>query len=202
MIDRRAFLAGLAAVAAGTRLVGAQPLPATRLVGVLMGDAEGDPAVTEYLQQFGNGLQTRGWSEHLNVSFALRLTDARSDLAERFARELVDLGADVIVSSTALNTSALLAATATRPVIFLSVANPIDLGYVRSYAEPGGNATGFSGFEPSHAGKWLELLTRAAPQLRRVGFMFNPAESVSGSSFYFPVFEEAANSVSRLLPFR
>lgn len=192
MINRRVLLAGASALVAFSRIARGQPTRTRRLVGVLMGDAEGDSAVGEYIEQVRAGLRTRGWTEPENVGFAVRLTDARNDLAEHSARELVQLGSDVVVSSTAINTSALLSVTPNTPIIFLSVENPVELGFVRSYAEPGGSATGFSGFVPSHAGKWLELLLRTAPHLRRVGFIFNPAESVSGGSFYLPVFEAAA----------
>ena len=61
----------------------------------------------------------------------------------------------------------LLQATHTIPIVFGVVADPVGAGYVESLARPGGNATGFTPFEYSQAGKWLELLKEIAPRTTR-----------------------------------
>jgi len=65
-------------------------------------------------------------------------------------------------------------ATATIPVVFISVSDPIAQRFVSSLAQPGGNLTGFTSFEPSMGGKWLDLLTQVAPKTHRVSVLYNP----------------------------
>ena len=62
----------------------------------------------------------------------------------------------------------LLQATRKVPIVFVQVADPVGAGFVDSLARPGGNATGFSGFEYGLGGKWLELLKQVAPRVARV----------------------------------
>jgi putative ABC transport system substrate-binding protein len=69
----------------------------------------------------------------------------------------------------------LLQQTRTIPIIFANVADPVGSGFVASFPRPGGNVTGFILFEPTMAGKWLELLKEIAPRVERVAFLFNPA---------------------------
>ncbi len=65
--------------------------------------------------------------------------------------------------------------TRTIPIIFANVSDPVGSGFVASFVRPGGNVTGFINFEPTIAGKWLELLKETAPRVARVAFLFNPA---------------------------
>src|SRR5262249_29649015 len=60
------------------------------------------------------------------------------------------------------------------PIVFIAVSDPIGEELVVSVARPGGNVTGFTSFEPPMSGKWLELLKEIAPDLRRIGFLYNP----------------------------
>src|SRR5262249_21664653 len=62
----------------------------------------------------------------------------------------------------------------TIPIVFTNLADPVGTGLVRSLARPGGNATGFTAFEYSLAGKWLEMLKEIAPAVTRVAVLFNP----------------------------
>ena len=61
----------------------------------------------------------------------------------------------------------LLQATRTVPIVFAVVVDPVGAGFVDSLARPGGNATGFTAFEYSISGKWLELLKEIAPRITR-----------------------------------
>jgi putative tryptophan/tyrosine transport system substrate-binding protein len=82
---------------------------------------------------------------------------------ERFAKELVALQPDLILSSTTPTTAALLQQTRAIPIVFATVADPVGSGFVASFPRPGGNVTGFVVFEASLAGEWLELLKEIAP---------------------------------------
>jgi putative tryptophan/tyrosine transport system substrate-binding protein len=90
------------------------------------------------------------------------------------AHELVALGADAIFAGTSPTVRILQQATASIPIIFALVIDPVALGYVKSLARPGGNTTGFTNFEPSMGGKWLSLLKEIAPSIKRVACMRNP----------------------------
>ena len=94
---------------------------------------------------------------------------------QRFAKELVALQPDLILSHNTPTTAALLQQTRTIPIIFATVADPVGSGFVASLPRPGGNVTGFTTMEAALAGKWLELLKEIAPRVARVAFLFNPA---------------------------
>jgi putative ABC transport system substrate-binding protein len=96
------------------------------------------------------------------------------DRARTLATELISLAPDVIVAHGTPALTALYRATRTIPVVFVSVIDPVGAGYVQSLAQPGGNITGFSTFEPEIGGKWLELLKEIAPGVSRVAGILDP----------------------------
>jgi putative ABC transport system substrate-binding protein len=79
--------------------------------------------------------------------------------------------------------AAVLRTTRSIPVIFTEVSDPVAQGFVASLARPGGNITGFSAFEFTVGGKWLDLLKKMAPSLTRAAVMFNPDTSPQSSLF-------------------
>jgi putative ABC transport system substrate-binding protein len=81
---------------------------------------------------------------------------------------------DAILASSTPTTAALRDATRTIPIVFVTYGDPVARGFVASLARPGGNITGFTNFESTLGGKWLEMLREIAPHVGRVGFMFNP----------------------------
>jgi putative tryptophan/tyrosine transport system substrate-binding protein len=119
------------------------------------------------LTAFAQGLQQLGWTVGRNIRIDYRWGDGKPDTMRKYAAELVALAPDLIVSDSSAATAPLLEATRTIPIVFGVVADPVGAGYVESLARPGGNATGFTPFEYSVAGKWLELLREIAPQVTR-----------------------------------
>ena len=101
----------------------------------------------------------------------------------RYAAEPVALAPDVILASTSAAIEALLEATRTVPIVFAGIADPVAAGYVESLARPGRNATGFTVFEYSIAGKWLELLKEIAPRVTRVAVLREPGIAVGPGQF-------------------
>ena len=93
---------------------------------------------------------------------------------KRFAKELVALQPDLIVTSSTPATTAMLQQTRTIPVIFVEVGDPIGSGFVTSLAQPGGNVTGFTPIVGSLGSKWVEVLRDIAPRVSRVTLVFNP----------------------------
>jgi putative tryptophan/tyrosine transport system substrate-binding protein len=163
-------------------------------IGVLMGYAENDPDARAWYAAFREGLQKLGWAEGRNTRIDTRwATPDNAELMRSFAKELVALGPDLLLSSTTPTTSALLQRTRTIPIVFAIVADPVGSGFVASFARPGGNVTGFIFTEPTMAGKWLELLKEIAPRITRVAMLFNPV-SATYAEYWLKPFKAAASS--------
>ncbi len=146
-----------------------------RWIGLMMANAEGDPEGQTRAAAFREGLRELGWSEGRNLRIDYRWAAGEPKRANAYARELVSLGPDVIVANGSPALDALHRATRTIPVVFVVVVDPVGAGYVRSLAQPGGNITGFSTFDPDIGGKWLELLQEISPSVKRVGIISDPA---------------------------
>jgi putative ABC transport system substrate-binding protein len=165
-----------------------------RRIGVLMALPETDPEAKALLAAFTNALSALGWVDGRNVRMDLRWAPAQIDLMRAFAKELVDLRPDVILSNSTPATAALKHETATVPIVFAVVADPVGSRFVADLSHPGGNITGFAVLEPSMAGKWLEMLREIAPGVKRVTLIFNPDTAPYLKSFFMPSFEATAQS--------
>src|SRR4029079_17000243 len=123
------------------------------------------------------GLQSLGWSEGKTLRTEVRWNGGNAERAREFAAELIALKPSVIVSSSTTNLLALKNATNTIPIVCLQVSDPVAQGFAASITKPGGNVTGFSPYEFSVGGKWLDLLKEIAPKLSYVAVMSNPEVS-------------------------
>jgi putative ABC transport system substrate-binding protein len=197
-MNRRAFIRVLGGAAAPSLL---WPLPARaqqagpmRRIGVLEAFAESDREGQDRAAAFRDGFRKLGWVEGRNVSIDARwATPGDARLIERYAKELVSLQPEVILSYSTPTTAALLRETRTIPIVFANISDPIGSGFVASLPRPGANVTGFANMEPTMAGKWLELLKEVAPRVRRVGMLFNPA-TATYSEYWLQPFKSAAGS--------
>src|SRR5712664_2351242 len=144
-----------------------------RRIGVLMGYRESDREGQAFVAAFREGLQKLGWAENRNMRIDTRWAPADdAESMQRFAKELVALQPDLILSQSTPTTAVMLQHTRTIPIIFANIADPVGSGFVASFPRPGGNATGFVLFEPTMAGKWLELLKEIAPRVTRAAILF------------------------------
>ena len=194
-MTRRKFITLLGGAAAAWPLAGrAEQSDQMRRIGMLIGYGENDPETQARLAAFRKGLERLGWTEGRNVRIDYRFAPAGPDQAQLFAKELVALRPDVLVGNSTPASAALLQETHTIPIVFVGVSDPIGSGLVASIARPGGNITGFTNFEPSLTGKWLELLKEIAPGLVRVAVIFNPKTAPGGGSFFLGPFEPVARS--------
>jgi len=158
-LKRREFITLLGGTAAWPIVARAQQSNQTRRIGVLMGWPESDPEARQERAAFIQELQRLGWMDGRNLRTDTRWgIPADPESMHRFAKELVALQPDLILSQSTPATTALLQETRTIPVIFAIVADPIGSGFVASFPRPGGNATGFAVTEATQAGKWVELL--------------------------------------------
>jgi putative ABC transport system substrate-binding protein len=195
-MQRREFITLLGGAAVAWPLAArAQQADRIRRIGVLMGYAESDREGQAFVAAFREGLQKLGWAEGRNIRIDTRwwATPGDAESIQRFAKELVALQPDLILSHNTPIAAALLQQTRTIPIVFAIVADPIGSGLVASFARPGGNVTGFTTMEPTMAGKWLELLKEIAPRVNRVAFLFNPATAPYAEVYLSP-FKAAAAS--------
>ena len=145
-----------------------------RRIGFLLSIAQNDPVTQEYLSALVQGLAQLGWHEGRNVQIETRLAGGEATRIRALATELVSLAPDVILAHGTETSRIMQQESRTIPIVFTTVTDPVGSGLVASLARPGGNITGFTNFEFSMAGKWLEFLKEAAPDVRNVSIIFNP----------------------------
>lgn len=165
-----------------------------RRIGVLMAFAESDHEAQSWVAAFREELPKLGWTEGRNIEIDTRWATADVESMQRFAKELVALQPDLILTSSTPATAAMLQQTRTIPIIFVWVADPVGSGFVASLPRPDGNVTGFTPIEGSLGGKWVELLKEIAPRVARVTLLFNPAMATFVEGYLHP-FKAAAASL-------
>ena len=183
-IERREFLATLGgALAAQAIPANAQELR-VRTVGVLMGFAN-DAEAKARVQAFEHGLERVGWSVGQNLRIEYRYAEGDSVRMQALAKELVQLKPDCILGHSTPVVTALMHATRTIPIVFVSVSDPVGSGFVASIARPAGNMTGFTIFPATISGKYLSILKEVMPQLAHVAVLYNADNA--GSFFLSPL---------------
>jgi ABC-type uncharacterized transport system substrate-binding protein len=187
MINRRAFITGLGAVLAASLGAEAQQAAKVYRIGFLR---SGQPPES-YIEGFRHGLREWGYVDGRDVVVEFRATDGSLDQLPQLAEELVRLKVDVIVASAATAALAVKRATASVPIVFVGVVDPVELGLVPSLGRPGGNITGLATNSADVAGKRLELLRATVPRLRRVAVLWHPANPTN------PLFHNASRSLRR-----
>jgi putative tryptophan/tyrosine transport system substrate-binding protein len=194
-MKRRKFMTLVGGAAAWSLGVRAQQGEHVRRVGVLMSYPDNDAEAQAWVAAFHQGLQKLGWVEGRNIHSDSRWARGEdTEALQKFARELVALDPDVILSSSTPSTAALAQETRNIPIVFAVVVDPVGSGFVANFDRPGGNVTGFTNHEPTMAGKWLELLKEIAPRVRRAALLYNPATAPYFEQFLSP-FKAAAASL-------
>src|SRR6202795_991754 len=140
-MKRREFIAATAALLVSLPVLRAQGTP--RRIGCF-GILENAPII---LDAWRSGLRERGWIEGKNLLVEYRYTQP-TNRYPALAAELTALSPDLVVAAGPQAAVALKSATATIPILFVAVADPVGLGLVQSLARPGGNITGLATFVP------------------------------------------------------
>jgi putative ABC transport system substrate-binding protein len=171
---RRHFIAGVGSAAVMWPIITRAQQQAGRMrrIGILTGGSGADSQAR--LRVFLDALPPLGWIEGRNVEVYIRQGGGDPNAIRKGGAELVDLAPDVLVANGGTATLRLIQATATIPIVFAFVPDPVGSGFVQSLARPGGNATGFMQFEYSLSGKWLELLKEMVPGVRRAAVLRDP----------------------------
>jgi putative ABC transport system substrate-binding protein len=183
-VKRREFITLLGGAASAWPLVArAQQPRRMRRIGVLTpfpaDDAEGHARLTAFTQ----ALQQSGWTVGQNVRIDYRWGPGNPATMRKHATELVALEPDIILALTTAAVGPLLEASRTVPIVFVTVADPVGAGFVETLARPGGNATGFTPYEYSISGKWLELLKEIAPRVTRAAVLRDTSIAVGPAQF-------------------
>jgi putative ABC transport system substrate-binding protein len=143
-----------------------QQLASIPRVGVLVSASEPHP----FADALRRGLERLGYVDGRNIALDVRYTQGRSDRAAELAAELVRNGVTIIVAHFTPAVRAAMAATKTIPIIMVAGA-PLQSGFIKSLAEPGGNVTGLSGMDAELGGKRIQLLRELIPNLSCVGVL-------------------------------
>jgi len=176
-LRRMRFLIAAAVLLASPLAADAQETARVWRVGFVSPSAPGPT-----IQSFRQGLEALGYVEGKNVVVETRFADGHADRLPGLIAEVIGSKVDVLVVGSAAGALAAKRATATLPVVFAGIIDPVAPGIVTSLARPGGNLTGTtfgiggSGF----AGKWVELLKEAVPNVSHVAVLQNPASPTGG----------------------
>jgi putative ABC transport system substrate-binding protein len=168
-MKRREFIAASAALLVPSRRSWAQGTP--RRIGFLGAWAD-EPARDPVHAAWLSGLREKGWIEGKNLLVEYRYAP---DRLPALAAELVALTPDVLIAVAPQAAVALKSATATIPIVFVAVADPLGLGLVQSLSRPGGNITGLATMVPDDFfGKRLEILHELVPGASKIALLVNP----------------------------
>ena len=192
---RREFITLIGGAAAWPRATGAQQVERVRRIGVLMGLAD-NPQGQAYAAALLEALRELGWTNGRNIRLDIRWAAGSAEKARVLAKELIDGAPDLVVAQNTPMVAALLQETRTVPIVFVNVTDPVGNSFVASVPRPGGNVTGFTGYEPSLAGKWLGLLKELAPRVSRAALIFH---SETGPGLAFLRAAEAASSDMKVI---
>ena len=169
---RREFIAGTAALLVSPRRSWAQGPP--RRVGYL----DSAPLYLPNFKVWQDSLRDHGWIEGKNLIVDYRSAEGHAERVAPLANELVALKPDVLVGPSPQEALALKSATASIPIVFAAVSEPVRLGLVQSLSHPGGNVTGLAAVVPGHfVGKGIQILREMVPTASKIAVLVNPGNA-------------------------
>jgi ABC-type uncharacterized transport system substrate-binding protein len=196
-LRRREFIIAAASVAlVWPKRLSPRSADRVRIVGMLMPFADGDPEARIRIMAFQQRLQELGWRLDHAFRIEVRWDAGDQKLTSKYATELVGSAPDVILAAGTPALTALMRNTASVPIVFVAVPDPVGQGLIADLAQPGGNATGFANLDFPVGGKWLELLKAIAPGVMQVALLFNPETSAAGGSEFLRQLQEGARALS------
>src|SRR6266853_2846704 len=168
-MKRRELIAATAALLVSPRRSWAQATP--RRVGYL------DPVIKNFplFKVWLDGLRDHGWIEGKNLIIDYRSAEGHAERLSALAAELVALKPDLIVGPSPQVALALKSTTATIPIVFVAVFDPVAIGLVQSLSRPGGNITGLATYAPGDwIAKRIEILRELVPGASKIALLVNP----------------------------
>ena len=177
MRSRRHVLLRLAAFGLALPLTAlAQQAVKVHRIGFLASEKASDPSQANRLEILQSALRELGYVEGKNIVTEVRWADGQYERLPALASDLLARNVSVIVTSGTKASVAAKDATATIPIVMGSTGDPIGLGLTTDLARPTRNITGTTNLSPEIGPKLLEALKEAAPRVRKVAFLVNPAD--------------------------
>ena len=171
-MKRREFIAGTTVLLVLPRRSLAQGTP--RRLGVLV-YGERSSTLNKALL---DGLRNHGWIDGRNLIIEYRYAQTQDRLPAS-AAELVALSPDLLIAGSPQTALALKSATASIPIVFVAVADPVGIGLVQSLSRPGGNRTGLATFVPGQfISKQIETLREIVPAASKIAVLANPGNPI------------------------
>jgi ABC-type uncharacterized transport system substrate-binding protein len=172
-MKRREFITLLGGAAAVWPLAARAQQPAMPVIGFLAAPA---PPYAENVSAIRRGLSEAGFVEGRNLAMEFRWAEGQLDRLPALAADLVNRQVTMIVTVGGVAPlAAARNATSTIPIVFHMGADPVSLGFVKSFNRPGGNVTGVSLVQVALAAKRLDVLRELVPAARTIGLLSNPA---------------------------
>src|SRR5579862_6112602 len=171
-VRRREFITLLGCTAVVWPFGARAQQPTTPVIGfVSAGSTKG---YAQALSAFLKGLDETGYVDGHNVVVEYRWAEGRNDLLPSLVTDLVQRKVNVIAATTTPAALAAKAATATIPIVFTTIADPVQIGLVKSLNRPGGNMTGVTLLSVEVGPKLLELLHDMVPKATIMALLVNP----------------------------
>ena len=188
MNKRRELLAALGAGALAATFCSFAQQQRINRIGVLSATFKSNPLTQAFVQE----LRALGYTEGQNLLIVDRVADGNLQRLPAFAAELVAERVDVIFADSTNAARAARQATASIPIVFSTVSDPVGSGFVASLARPGGNITGTTSVNRELAAKRLQLLKEILPKASRVAVLTTDEPQVA------PQLEQVREAASRL----
>ena len=168
-IPRRLFLLGAAALCAARWLPAQAQTPQLARIGFLFTPSR---ATSQVPALFSSAMRDIGWVEGRNLMMEWRFADGQRVRLPELAAQLVQQRVQIIVAPTNVEAEAARRATDSIPIVTLFASNPVEAGFAKSLARPGGNMTGVLFSDPEFAAKSMQLLKETVPTARRFGYVY------------------------------
>jgi putative ABC transport system substrate-binding protein len=188
MNNRRKLLVALGAGALGISLTAVAQTQKVHRVGILLAGSKSFLPLQAFFQE----LRRLGYIEGQNVSIVNRIAEGNLERLPALAAELVAEKVDVIFASSTNAVQAARQATASIPIVFSVVSDPVGSGFVASLGRPGGNITGTASLNRELAAKRLQLLKEMVPKTSRVAVLITDEPQVA------PQLEQVQQAAKRL----
>ncbi len=171
---RREFITIVVGVALAWPLLARAQQSAMPVVGFI--NAASAESYKRQLAAFLRGLREMGFVDGRNVAIEYRWADGRNDRLPALAADLVQRQVTVIAATSTPAVRAAKEATKTIPIVFELGDNPVRLGFVASFNQPGANVTGITQMNVEIAPKRLQLLHELIPAAHVIALLVNPAD--------------------------
>jgi putative ABC transport system substrate-binding protein len=189
-VRRRESIGSLIGTAVAWPLAGRAQQMAMPVIGYLNTRAPNEDA--HLLAAFRQGLTETGYVDGRNVTIEYRWAEGRNDRLPALAADLVRHGVSVIAANSQAAVAAK-AATTTIPIVFVTSADPVQVGFVASLGRPGGNLTGVTSLDMELGPKRLQLMHELLPKAETIAALINP--TFPGSDIQLSQLQAAASTL-------